>query len=93
MHGAGGWRDKLDKTPRAYIDLFGVRHAAFLIYQGPVPEQTRSILNRVSARGVTLTPQVDLSRTVDWPAAAMTTSETFSQIYEDIVTVLAPTSG
>jgi hypothetical protein len=88
MHGAGGWREKIGKSPRAYIDLFGVRHLGFVILQGWLPQPARVVLNRVASLGVSLRPAVDLSSSVNWPVASMTT-ESFGQLYDDVITSLA----
>lgn len=87
MHGSGGWRETLGKAPLAYIDLFGIRHAAFLILQGWMPQQARAVLDRVAADCVTLRPEVDL-RSIDWPVASLST-ESFSRLYDDLLTAMS----
>jgi hypothetical protein len=87
IHGSGGWRDKVGHMPRGHVDLFGIRHAAFVIFQGAMPQAVRSILQAVATEGVTFRLPVDLGRTVEWPITSMTT-EAVGQLYEDVLSTV-----
>lgn len=89
MHAAAGWRDRLGKRPRAYIDVFGIRQLALLILQGSLPQAVREALNRVGRRAVTLTPTPDLSSYLTWPPDPLTT-EGFSDLFEAVAMALIP---